>query len=527
MMVGTRLFDLFRRGPPSGAGPVRPAAARSAARSTPSWSGYVRERDAVRRAGAPGRRGPGAGARRPASTSSTGWTATACCRRSRSSSAGPAATPPCRSACRRAAADHAGRGGRDPRGRRGRTGRAAPDDLDVLGYWEWRRGAAARGRRAPRRAAPGVQGGRRGAVRPRPGQGGLRHRDAGAGHQHAGPHRGARAAGQVQRRDARRADAGGVHPADRAGRPARHRRRGPRGRALAARGRPASRSPGWPRPAPTRCARSFRPVVQHGRQPRRPARSRRQARELLEQSFAQFQADRAVVGLARQVRPQRGGARRVRRVDALPPRRLRRVRRAARQRLTEREKALAREGDGRSARAAAEQSLERLRPRRRDRVPSGRRVRAGRRASTPACTRPRDDPPAGGDRGPVGRPAVAGGLPDPGRAAGPDAAAQALQPPLPAGPPRPGLVAAQRPARRTRRAGQRGRSPAADDDGARPAAPGAARSTPATAAPTGRSTPAGPSGTPGCERETDRPAQPGRRTAPTRSPARSTGSARC
>ena len=40
--------------------------------------------------------------------------------------------------------------------------------------------------------------------------------------------------------------------------------------------------------------------LQHGRQPRRPPR-RAAARELLEQSFGQFQADRSVVGLARRI----------------------------------------------------------------------------------------------------------------------------------------------------------------------------------------------------------------------------------
>ena len=49
---------------------------------------------------------------------------------------------------------------------------------------------------------------------------------------------------------------------------------------------------------------------------------RERTREILESSFAQFQADRAVVGLART--PARAGevARRVRRGDALPPGRL-------------------------------------------------------------------------------------------------------------------------------------------------------------------------------------------------------------
>jgi len=115
---------------------------------------------------------------------------------------------------------------------------------------------------------------------------------------------------------------------------------------------------------------SFRPsynmAVNLSRQLSRP-----QARELLERSFAQFQADRAVVGLARQVD---------RNEDAL----------AGyaesmhchlgdfaeysglRQRLKERESALAREGAA-ARRAAAEQSLERLRPGDVIRVPSGRR----------------------------------------------------------------------------------------------------------------------------------------------------------
>ena len=56
---------------------------------------------------------------------------------------------------------------------------------------------------------------------------------------------------------------------------------------------------------------------------------RETARELLESSFAQFQADRAVVGLARQVAQGRRGAGGVRRRDRLRPRRLHGVRRAA------------------------------------------------------------------------------------------------------------------------------------------------------------------------------------------------------
>ena len=241
----------------------------------------------------------------PAPRSSTGWTARACCRRSPSSSAGPAATPPSQQ-CLRAGLrlTTAERARRDPRGssRRARADIAArgPATCSATGSGST---ALERGVAAHHAGhAAGVQGGRRGAVRPRPGQGGLRHRDPGAGHQHAGPLRGARAAGQVQRRGPRRRHAGGVHPAHRPGRPARHRRRGPRGRRCG--------SPGV----------DPRPVAGLASHPHLPAAlqlpadattwpstwsassAATRARELLESSFAQFQADRAVVGLARQVR---------------------------------------------------------------------------------------------------------------------------------------------------------------------------------------------------------------------------------
>ena len=106
-----------------------------------------------------------------------------------------------------------------------------------------------------------------------PGPGGLRHRDPRARHQHARPHRGAREARQVERRGPRRAHAGGVHPAHRPGRPARHRRRGARGGAVAAGPRPgrrrrAGRHPDLP------AELELPPVLQHGGQPDRPRRPR-------------------------------------------------------------------------------------------------------------------------------------------------------------------------------------------------------------------------------------------------------------
>ncbi len=64
---------------------------------------------------------------------------------------------------------------------------------------------------------------------------------------------------------------------------------------------------------------------------------REQARELLESSFAQFQADKAVVGLARQLRKAEEALDGLRRGGDLRPRRLHGVRRAAAPALRRRE----------------------------------------------------------------------------------------------------------------------------------------------------------------------------------------------
>jgi ATP-dependent RNA helicase HelY len=99
--------------------------------------------------------------------------------------------------------------------------------------------------------------------------------------------------------------------------------------------------------------------------------SRRAARELLERSFAQFQADRAVVGLAKQVDRNEAAlagyaeSMRCHLGDFAEYAGLRAE-------LKERESALAREGAA-QRRAAAERSLERLKPGDVIRVPSGRR----------------------------------------------------------------------------------------------------------------------------------------------------------
>ena len=95
------------------------------------------------------------------------------------------------------------------------------------------------------------------------------------------------------------------------------------------------------------------------------------SRELLETSFAQFQADRAVVGMARQVRKQQDAVEGYHEAmtchlgDFEEYARLRRT-------LTERERQLSREGNARR-RAAAVESLEALRPGDVIVVPAGRR----------------------------------------------------------------------------------------------------------------------------------------------------------
>ena len=164
-----------------------------------------------------------------------------------------------------------------------------------------RRPAAWAGR-PPRRSAAGVPSHRRGALHRGPGEGRIRHRDTGSGNQHARPHRRAGTAGEVQRRTARPVDAGGVHPVDRPCGQAGHRRRGARRRAVAAERRSVDPADvaglASTRTFPLRS--SFAPsynmtinLVQH--------MGPEQAHQLLERSFAQYQADRSVVGLVKGV----------------------------------------------------------------------------------------------------------------------------------------------------------------------------------------------------------------------------------
>ena len=172
------------------------------------------------------------------------------------------------------AADLAGGAGHDLRVRRGGLPRPARRGPARPRLPRLPRRPHPRHRRPPRRDAAGVQARRRGAVRPRALQGGLRDRDPGAGHQHAGPHRGHREAHQVERRGPRRHHAGGVHPAHRPGRPPRPRRRGARRRALAARHEPArGRRPRLDPDLPAPLV--LPPVVQHGGQPGRTSTAAR------------------------------------------------------------------------------------------------------------------------------------------------------------------------------------------------------------------------------------------------------------
>ena len=299
----------------------------------------------------------------------------------------------------------------------------------------------------------------------------------------------------------RRADPGRVHPAHRPGRAARHRRRGPRGRGLAARRRPrAGRRAGLHPHLPA--AQLVPARLQHGRQPGRPAGHRGRPATCWSSRSASSRPTARWSGWpgGSSATPRRSPAtpRRWSATSATSP-----STRALRRRISEREKSLSppghRRAPGGRGRVAA-----RAAPGRRDRR-AGRAPRRARRRARPRAGRRRRDP----------RPLVltedrwAGRLstadfPAPGRAAGPDAAAQTGRPPRPRGcaatsPPRcatpasgaPGRAAAPHPRRHRRRRRSW------------PRCAGRCARTPATAATTGRRTPAGPSATRRLERETE------------------------
>ena len=242
----------------------------------------------------------------------------------------------------------------------------------------------------PRRHAADVQGVRRGAVPARAVPGGVRHRDAGARHQHAGPLGRHREAVEVERRDPRRHHAGGVHPAHRACRATRHRRRGPRRRPLAAGLRPQGRRRTGLDPHLS-VEVVVPPVVQHGGQPRAPVRPRARTRaaRVVVRPVPGRQGRRRAGPPAAQ---ERGRARGLRRRGHVPPRRLHGVRRAAAPALRHREEPLQvatlrpAPGGHRLPGVAATG--------RRDRG-AGRQVRGdGRRARSRGQPRPREGPTA-------------------------------------------------------------------------------------------------------------------------------------
>ena len=166
-------------------------------------------------------------------------------------------------------ADHAGRGRRDHRDRRAAHQRHPRGGPARARLRRVAHRAAARRRRAPRRHAAHVQGSGRGTLRGGPGPRGLRHRDAGPGHQHARPDGRGGTAGQVERRDPCGPDPGGVHAAHRPGGAPGHRRGRARRRALAAGRGPAGG--GRPGRHPHLPAQFQLPaLLQHGGEPGRP-----------------------------------------------------------------------------------------------------------------------------------------------------------------------------------------------------------------------------------------------------------------
>ena len=292
--------------------------------------------------------------------------------------------------------------------------------------------------------------------------------------------------------------------------PARHRRRGPRGGAVAARHGPRRT---WPGLAGTRTyplRSSFKPsynmavnlVEQFGRH---------RSRELLETSFAQFQADKSVVGISRQVQRNEEGLEGYQESmtchlgDFEEYARLRRE-------LKDRETELAKQGAA-QRRAAAAVALEKLKPGDVIHVPDRQVRRAGAGARPGAARRAGPTATAASSTHDGPRPLVLTAerqvkrlasidFPVPVEALERMRIPKSFNPRSPAVPPGPGLRAAHQ--GRAHRAG-----PAPQAAAPRPPttarSPGCAPScgrTPATAATTARTTPAGPSATTGCMRDT-------------------------
>ncbi len=205
------------------------------------------------------------------------------------------------------------RAGADPRDRRRAhrgPGRRRPRRARLRPVPRRARGGR---RRAPCRDGPPLQGGGRGLLRRGPHEGRVRHGDARPRREHAGPFGRHRAPHEVRGRAPRAAHARGVHAADRTGGPTRDRRRR------------ATRIVLWSPFVPfeqvaalassrTYALRSaFRPTYNMAANLVRRYEPE-EAHHLLNLSFAQYQADRAVVRL--EARIERQGQR----LDAAPGR---------------------------------------------------------------------------------------------------------------------------------------------------------------------------------------------------------------
>ena len=312
-----------------------------------------------------------------------------------------------------------------------RTAAIAREDLEVLGYWDWRDGlrrgfAAHHAGLVPPFKETVEELFVRGLVKAV-----FATETLALGINMPARTVRAGAAEQVQRRDARRPDAGGVHPAHRPGRAARHRHRGPRRRAVESRGRsgPGRRAR---LDAHLPAALVVSPVLQHGRQPRRadgPPGRRGTC------SSPRSRSSRPTAGWPGWCARSAATRRRLReyatqmtcdRGDLTEYAALRRE-------LTERERELSRQG-ARERKAAIVAVAGGAASGRRDPGAVGPPGRARGRARSGAAPA-RRPAAAGGDRRPVGRTGVAGRVPGDRRGARDGAGAQERQSPLAAGAP--------------------------------------------------------------------------------------------
>ena len=198
---------------------------------------------------------------------------------------------------------------------------------------------------------------------------------------------------------------------------------------------PGARWRGSPAPAPIRCApASSRRTTWRSTSSQQFGRHR--SRELLETSFAQFQADKSVVGISRQVQRNEEGLEGYRGLHDLPPRRLRGVRAAAPRAQGPRDRA------GQAGRGPAAGRGRRRRWRSSSRATSSTcrpasspglalvldpGLPAGRSNGHRGLRAPRRPAAAGADRRAAGQAAGVDGLPGAGRAAGADADPEVLQ----------------------------------------------------------------------------------------------------